>query len=281
MNTSLEVSRLAFEKHMAFLSKRYGRVAFVNLLSKKREEEDTLSNAFEVLVGKGSYLSFDLHAECNGKEYSKANGFVMRELAPRVEEEKHGFANCKGELLQQQAGVIRTNCMDCLDRTNLLQSKVGALALDYMMVNLGLKPLEDLLENGLLAETDKEARLTDQFMQSYKVLWSDNGDAISQHYTGTGSTHTDVTKFGKRTLKGFFQHKFTSVSRFYNQLFNDSRKQEIIRILSPENNEFNQPRTPELTLKVVTWNCSRAEPVSQLALLADKETLDLRVFLFQ
>lgn len=39
---------------------------------------------------------------------------------------------------------------------------------------------------------------------------------ISYHYTGTGSTHTDVTIKGKRDFEGMFKHGMTSLNRFYN-----------------------------------------------------------------
>ena len=39
-------------------------------------------------------------------------------------------------------------------------------------------------------------------MIKFKNIWADNGDMISKHYTGTGSTHTDVTKKGKRDFAG-------------------------------------------------------------------------------
>lgn len=29
------------------------------------------------------------------------------------------------------------------------------------------------------------------FIRKFRNIWADNGDAISFHYTGTGSTHTE------------------------------------------------------------------------------------------
>ena len=29
------------------------------------------------------------------------------------------------------------------------------------------------------------------FIKNYRNIWADNGDSISYHYTGTGSTHTE------------------------------------------------------------------------------------------
>jgi hypothetical protein len=58
-----------------------------------------------------------------------------------------------------------------------------------------------------------------------KNSWADNGDVISKHYTGTGSTHTNVTRTGRRDLKGIMDHGFKTLSRFYKQYMEDNYKQ--------------------------------------------------------
>lgn len=40
-------------------------------------------------------------------------------------------------------------------------------------------------------------------MQQFKILWATAGDFVSLHYTGTGSTHSDVTKTGKKDIAGY------------------------------------------------------------------------------
>lgn len=40
--------------------------------------------------------------------------------------------------LLYQTGVLRTNCVDCLDRTNTAQFMVGKCALAYQLYSLGL-----------------------------------------------------------------------------------------------------------------------------------------------
>jgi len=54
---------------------------------------------------------------------------------------------------------------------------------------------------------------------------------ISKHYTGTGSTHTSVTRAGKRNLKGLLDHGLKSCMRFYQQFVDDNVKQEAIDVL--------------------------------------------------
>lgn len=72
---------------------------------------------------------------------------------------------------------------------------------------------------------------SNMFVVNLKNAWADNGDAISKHYTGTGSTHTNVTRTGRRDLKGVMDHGLKSLSRFYKQYMEDNYKQEVIDLL--------------------------------------------------
>ncbi len=83
----------------------------------------------------------------------------------------------------------------------------------------------------LSQEIDVETSLTSDFIRRYKHCWADNGDGVSMHYTGTGSTHTNITRQGRRNFMGVVSHKMKSISRLYMQLFEDHLKQESINQL--------------------------------------------------
>jgi hypothetical protein len=53
------------------------------------------------------------------------------------------------------------------------------------------------------------------FITNFKIAWANNGDMISKHYTGTGSTHTKITKEGKRDVLGLMDHGLKTLGRFY------------------------------------------------------------------
>jgi hypothetical protein len=38
-----------------------------------------------------------------------------------------------GKILQEQKGVMRTNCLDCLDRTNVTQTKITLKILENIL----------------------------------------------------------------------------------------------------------------------------------------------------
>lgn len=67
--------------------------------------------------------------------------------------------------------------------------------------------------------------------KEFKSLWADNGDQISFHYTGTGSTHSDFTRSGSRGITGIFKHKAKTITRFYNQNFYDFNKMKLVDLV--------------------------------------------------
>lgn len=93
------------------------------------------------------------------------------------------------KLVAKQKGVFRTNCLDCLDRTNYIQSRIGLKAVKHFIERFSHEEIHSL---------SKEKRLLDMpvndlypLLRGFNELWADNGDAISLLYTGIGSTHTE------------------------------------------------------------------------------------------
>ena len=46
------------------------------------------------------------------------------------------------------------------------------------------------------AMDEDSSKITNYFIQYFKNIWADNGDMLSIQYTGTGSTHTNITRTG-------------------------------------------------------------------------------------
>ncbi|KVI08734.1 Synaptojanin, N-terminal, partial [Cynara cardunculus var. scolymus] len=44
----------------------------------------------------------------------------------------------KGEKVERQVGIVRTNSIDCLDRTNVTQSMIGRKMLEFQLERLGV-----------------------------------------------------------------------------------------------------------------------------------------------
>uniref|UniRef100_A0A673MGC5 SAC domain-containing protein n=1 Tax=Sinocyclocheilus rhinocerous TaxID=307959 RepID=A0A673MGC5_9TELE len=106
-----------------------------------------------------------------------------------------------------QTGVLRTNCVDCLDRTNTAQFMVGKCALAYQLYALGMidKPK-------LQFDTDCISRL-------FEELYEDHGDTLSLQYGGSQLVHRVKTY---RKIAPWTQHSkdiMQTLSRYYSNAF--------------------------------------------------------------
>ena len=63
--------------------------------------------------------------------------------------------------VQRQAGVLRTNCIDCLDRTNVAQFAAGLSGLGRQLAGLGL---------AARAELDPRSSAATQLMAMYETM---------------------------------------------------------------------------------------------------------------
>jgi hypothetical protein len=114
-----------------------------------------------------------------------------------------------------QTSVVRTNCMDCLDRTNVVQSMLARWTLDRMFADLGL-----LARGAHFADED------DAFELLFRNMWADNADVVSKSYSGTGAMKTDLTRLGKRTKGGALQDGNVAVTRYCKNNFLDGPRQD-------------------------------------------------------
>ena len=91
-----------------------------------------------------------------------------------------------------QSGVIRVNCIDCLDRTNLAQRTAGHFVLAMQLTAMGLQiSEEDLnlqtlrahhLDLAAVVSRPPEAKPVGRVLES---LYEDLGDHISLQYAGS------------------------------------------------------------------------------------------------
>jgi hypothetical protein len=116
----------------------------------------------------------------------------------------------KGDLLQRH--VVRTNCKDCLDRTNLVQSRIAWKVLEYHLHDLGIVPSHQMLEEWV------------DLKSAHMTLWANNGDDVSVQYAGSGSLKSNITRTGEMSIKGWLDDGKKSVTRFYMNNFRDSAR---------------------------------------------------------
>lgn len=141
----------------------------------------------------GSY-NFDFHRELAGDNFENIVS-LMNVIEPEImgEEYRMFIQSRESNKTYYQGGVFRTNCLDCLDRTNFAQANISKLVLKHIFKLLDKKQLEK----------DPNVKIFDLETQrkhlyaSLKRMWDENGDKLSNQYAGTNSNISGVLEEGK------------------------------------------------------------------------------------
>ena len=229
-----DLTKQAFSKHLQELSVDYPLIYFVNLLNQKKSVEAPIISEFEKQIkliqdnNNLRYTFFDMQNECQKDNYSRID-ILMNNIIPILEIFNFFSKNIgTNEIYCIQKGTTRTNCLDCLDRTNVIQTRISWLVLQNMFKFLKLD--NESLNNIFNTKENFFTMGNNQFKENFKNLWAENGDRLSIQYAGTSSTITTVTKTGGHSLMGLLQHGIATVSRLYQGNFEDKFKQECIDI---------------------------------------------------
>ncbi|CAK4031152.1 related to SAC1-recessive suppressor of secretory defect [Lecanosticta acicola] len=207
-------NQTAFRKHFEAISKRYGQVQAASLIdqhgtevsigeayerhAKRLNEDGGIDGREEV-----GFEWFDFHGACKGMRFENVQ-LLMDKLQGQLD--SFGWIVKQNDRnIREQTGVLRTNCMDCLDRTNVVQSAVAGWALQQQLAELGINI--DLK--------------SDPKTQWFNTLWADNGDAISKQYAGTSALKGDFTRTRKRNWTGALSDFSLTLNRYYNNIFGD------------------------------------------------------------
>lgn len=155
------------------------------------------------------YVHFDFHKEVAGLGYSAASKLIDRIQDSMLEFGFYSYNPTTKSTETEQIGVFRVNCLDCLDRTNLVQQLISKDALDLFLDYHELYASEDL-------------------WNAHATLWADNGDQLSHNYTGTGALKSSYTRSGRMNIAGALSDVSKSVSRLYINNFVDKTRQSAI-----------------------------------------------------
>ena len=249
-------SKEAFSKHLEEINQDFPLVYFVNLLNQTKSGEAPIIAEFEKQIqfrlnnNDIRYTYFDMQNECQKDNYTNIDKLINK-VKPLIE-----IFNCFSqnlhtrEIYSYQKGTIRTNCLDCLDRTNIIQMRICWIILEIFFKKLNLdnqsiNKIFNSTENFFTQDTKNE------FKEKFKNIWAENGDEISIQYAGTASTHTTVTKTGGHSLMGLIQHGIATVSRIYQGNFEDNFKQECIDILLQKNISEEDDINPNINIKLI------------------------------
>jgi SacI homology domain len=187
---SPEATQPAFNKHFEALEVKYGAIHVLNLLSESKPGEADLTSRYRYHVRYSSLNStddkdsfpdhqllreteYDFHAETRGSSGYEAASMIQNLIQDSASGfgyflSDHGSTSTnsgsadmyhqqRSIVILQQEGIFRTNCLDCLDRTNLIQTIVSQMAVESFF-------------------NSRSERVTPDFWMRHSTLWADNGD---------------------------------------------------------------------------------------------------------
>ncbi|KAG6878055.1 hypothetical protein C0993_000378 [Termitomyces sp. T159_Od127] len=116
-----------------------------------------------------------------------------------------------------QNGICRTNCVDCLDRTNAAQFVFGKRALGHQLYALGIVSTPNLA-----FDSDAVNMLTE--------MYHDHGDTIALQYTGSALVNRVETYRRMPHWNSHSRDIIENIRRFYTNSLLDADKQTAINL---------------------------------------------------
>jgi len=110
-----------------------------------------------------TYIAFDYHAAPTDTLVSAANN-ILADIG-------FTWTDNSARTVCAQSGIVRTNCVDCLDRTNVVQTLLALQSLQLCLFKVGV----------CLRLTSASA------IDAHRRMWADHGDALSLQYAGTAA----------------------------------------------------------------------------------------------
>ncbi|CDH60697.1 domain-containing protein [Lichtheimia corymbifera JMRC:FSU:9682] len=251
--------------HFENLFHRYGTPCIVLNLIKQKEShkrESILGHEFEQAISylnqflpkdkQIKYIAWDMSRaskspdqdviatlETIAQETIETTGFFHSGPEPYVNVMRGDNSNHKARRpnkdgSSRQYGVLRTNCIDCLDRTNAAQFLMGKCALGHQLYALGVIASPKI---------DFDSDVVNIFTEMYH----DHGDTIALQYGGSHLVNTMETY---RKINQWTSHPrdmIETIRRFYANAFSDADKQDAINLfLGNFVSEDGQPMLWEL-----------------------------------
>lgn len=116
-----------------------------------------------------------------------------------------------------QTGIVRVNCVDCLDRTNTAQFAIGKCALAHQLHQLGfIQPPKLEFDSDCVTMLEK--------------LYEDHGDTLALQYGGSQLVHRIKTYRKTAAWASQGNDIMQTLSRYYSNTFSDTEKQHSINL---------------------------------------------------
>lgn len=116
-----------------------------------------------------------------------------------------------------QFGVVRTNCIDSIDRTNAAQYLLGLCMLGHQLYEMGLLGAPQALSS--------DSGISLLLLDMYEMV----GHQLALQYGGSGLAHT-MNTFNSKSLVDTSKDFWTTIQRYYSNTFTDQEKQNSINL---------------------------------------------------
>ncbi|KAF5386792.1 hypothetical protein D9615_001600 [Tricholomella constricta] len=206
------------KKHFQRTVPLYGPHTVLNLAEQSGKEGPITQGFKEYMQELDSkdarYCEYDFHTETRGMKYEN-----ISKLIENMDKtfDAQGYLWISGStIMSQQRGVFRVNCIDCLDRTNVVQSAFARYVLNKQL--------------GAVALLNPQGEGHTETSIVFNDVWANNGDAISRAYSGTSALKElkSDCRTGKRDLSGMLNDGVNSLARIYTSTFSDWFSQAVI-----------------------------------------------------
>ena len=216
--------------HFDNLFQRYGTPIYVLNLVKARERTPRESKLLEEFTKTIKYLNqflpeghriiyraWDMSRAAKSRDQDVIG--TLEGIADSVVRTTGFFHNGDGKSTssQLQNGVARTNCIDCLDRTNAAQFVIGKRALGHQLHALGLLGSTSI-------EYDTDA------VNLFTHMYHDHGDTIAVQYGGSQLVNTMETYRKINQWTSHSRDMIESFRRYYNNSFLDGQRQDAYNL---------------------------------------------------
>jgi len=235
----LELTLPALRVHLASLLQAYGTPILLSLLEQKGDEAD-LAAAFvrciRALAADAQdplsvrLCAFDFHASARASKAEGARALIAAVGSEAAAQGHFAISVGKPTPLREQKGIVRTNCLDCLNRTNIAQTW---LALQSAATQLA--ELADDLSSDELSSVDSSLQAT------LRRMWGDTGDVLSVQYTGfsnlssvsksSGLEETNVRRSFVQRAGQMVEKGVKAANRYIQEQFLEDNRQQAIDLM--------------------------------------------------
>lgn len=218
--------------HFGNLFERYGAPIYVLNLIKARErvprESILLREYTNAIIYLNQFLVSDKKIRYKAWDMSRASKSRDQDVIGTLDSIAEDVMNTTGFFhnsgngnnsgaSKMQNGVARTNCIDCLDRTNAAQFVIGKRALGHQLHALGV-----LSETTIDYDTDA--------VNLFTHMYHDHGDTIAIQYGGSHLVNTMETYRKINQWTSHSRDMVESFKRYYNNSFLDKQRQEAYNL---------------------------------------------------